>query len=488
MRLLRNSLYTLTSSILPAILSIVTIPFFVTQIGAERYGVLSIAWLVLGYFGSADFGIGRAITQRIAAMRASGEGSPSDAVWSALIAMAGFGAITALLLSIFANWYFAGPFETAEGLRSEALNAVWILALCSIVVGLNGVLSGALMGHEKFGVLAISNVISNSAIVLFPLATAYLYSIEISYLIGAALLARSLGAALLAASVWQKFFRTSNAKFSHDEFKPLLGFGVWVMVSSLIGPLMLFMDRFVIGAYLGALAVAAYAIPYQIASRTLLVPIAITQALYPRFAAEDGAIAKTRCAEFAVFLGQFFAFIPIVLICLAEPLLQLWLGDLLDPRSVLVAQVLMIGFWANAIAFVPFAYVQARGNPRFTAILHTLELPVFLALLWALGTSFGLAGFAMAFSVRCIIDCAALMQKSSILWSAQTAKLGVTAALLGASFMVGTLSDSLVAILAWTALLCAAALAAMLLQMPAGLRDTIRSLPWARRVAAFVLP
>ncbi|WP_017665958.1 oligosaccharide flippase family protein [Porphyrobacter sp. AAP82] len=481
MRLLRNSLYTLTSSVLPAIISVVTIPFFVTQIGAERYGVLSIAWLVLGYFGSADFGIGRAITQRIAAMRASGEGSPSDAVCSALLAMAGFGLITAILLFIFTNWYFAGPFETYEGLRSEALKAVWILALCSIVVGLNGVLAGALMGYEEFGVLAISNAISNSVIVLFPLATAYLYSIEISYLIASALLARSLGAALLTINVWRKFFKHRLAKFSHEELKPLLGFGLWVMVSSLIGPLMLFVDRFVIGAYLGALAVAAYAIPYQIASRTLLVPVAITQALYPRFAAEDGALAKARCAEFAVFVGQFFALISIVLICLAEPLLRLWLGDLLDPRSVLVAQVLMIGFWANAIAFVPFAYLQARGNPGFTAILHTLELPVFLTLLWAFGTSFGLTGFAIAFSARCIIDCAALMQKSSILWSMQTAKLGVTAVFLSASFLVGTLSDSFVTMLVWTALLFVGVFAAMLFQMPAGLRVTIRSLAWARR-------
>lgn len=488
MRLVRNSLYTLSSSVLPAIISIVTIPFFIMQIGAERYGVLSIAWLVLGYFGSADFGIGRAITQRVATMRASGEGSTSDAVWSGLIGMAGFGVISAGLLYVFAHWYFAGPFETDESLRSEAVKAVWILSLCSVIVGLNGVLSGALMGCEKFGMVAISNVISNSALVIFPLATSYLYSTEVSYLIASALFARAFGATLLAASVWREFFKNRLPRFAPSEFKPLLSFGLWVMVSSLIGPLMHFADRFVIGVFMDALAVAAYAIPYQIASRTLLIPAALTQALYPRFAADEAIFAKKRCGDFAVFVGQAFAMLTIVLIGLAEPLLNLWLGDLLDPRSVLVAQVLMIGFWANAIAFVPFAYVQALGNPRFTAMLHSIELPFFLILLWIFGTKFGLVGFAMAFSVRCIIDCIVLMAKSGTNLPSDIGKLLIMGALIGGSLFLALLFEEFYTLLFAALSLFAASAFATIHQMPKSLRDAIKQIPWARRITSFILP
>lgn len=489
MRLIRNSLYTLTSSVAPAIISIVTIPFFVTQIGSERYGVLSIAWLVLGYFGPVDFGIGRAITQRVAAIRASSdEGSCADAVWSALIGMAAFGALSATLLYLFARWYFAGPFETDESLRSEAVEAVWILSLCSIVMGLNGVLSGALMGCEKFGMVSISNAISNSALVIFPLATSYLHSTDLAALIASALFARALGAALLVSSVWREFFAGGHARFSRSEIKPLLSFGVWVMVSSLVSPVMLFMDRFMIGVFLGALAVAAYAIPYQIASRAMILPAALTQALYPRFAADEGAVAKQRCGEFAVFQGQSFALVTIVLVCLAEPLLKLWLGDLLDPRSVLVGQIIMIGFWANAIALIPYVYVQARGNPRFTAVLHIVELPIFLILLWVLGTNFGLAGLAIAFSVRCILDCVALMVKAGIFFSSETAKLAITVGLIVASFVADVLFDDIFALLTAALLLCAAAAAAMIYQMPPSLRDAVKGLPWARRATSALFP
>ena len=62
MKLLRNSAWSLLAAILPTLVSIATVPLFVPAIGAGRYGVLAIAWLVLGYFGAADFGIGRAIT------------------------------------------------------------------------------------------------------------------------------------------------------------------------------------------------------------------------------------------------------------------------------------------------------------------------------------------------------------------------------------------------------------------------------------------
>ena len=110
MKLARNSLYTLTSSLIPLAISIITVPFFVMQIGAERYGALAIAWLLLGYFGAADFGIGRAITQRIAAMQDESAATRAGAVWSALVSISALALVTAALLFGFAYWYFRDVF------------------------------------------------------------------------------------------------------------------------------------------------------------------------------------------------------------------------------------------------------------------------------------------------------------------------------------------------------------------------------------------
>lgn len=487
MKLLSNSAYSLLGTALPTLVSIVTVPFFVMQIGPERYGALAIAWLVLGYFGAADFGIGRAITQRIAALGewrgGEGRAAAADSVWSALFSMAGFGLAGALLLYVFANWYFAESFRAGDGLRAEMLAALWLLAACNPLVAVNGVLAGALMGCERFRLVSLSSAISNSALLLFPLAVAYLWRVDLFALILASFAARALGAAMLSAGVWQVILRGQPIAFSRGEFRRLANFGAWVMVTALIGPLMVYSDRFVIGAFLSAAAVAAYAIPFQIASRTLMVPAAISQALFPRFAAEEQTASQARCRDYAIFIGLVFAPLIIGLICLARPLLELWLGSAFDPRSVPVAQIVLAGFWTNAIANIPFAFIQARGNPRFAALLHLAELPVYLALLMALGSEFGLPGYAAAFALRCALDCFFLCRRAGAADRGVALRLLPTILLIGLALAAaGATQDWRIALFA-AALLGTLSLLALRFAMPETIRARLRDLPILRRHA-----
>ena len=482
MKLLRNSLYSLLPAILPTFLAIVTLPMFVSAIGPGRYGVLSIAWIVLGYFGAADFGIGRAITQRISVMRDEGAAARANAVWSALVSMAGFGLIGGLLVYLSADWYFSGAFNADAGIKGEIRSALWILALCNPVMAVSGVLSGALVGLERFKLVSLCSVLSNSALLLFPLATALFLDTSLSALILASLAARLLGGILLSAGVWLAFLKGQPLAFSRGEIRRLANFGAWIMVTALIGPLMVFADRLMIGAVQNAAAVAAYAIPFQIASRTLIFPLSVTQALFPRFAYEAAEESRARARDFAIFVGQLFAPLTIALICLASPLLQLWLGSAFDPRSVMVAQLVLAGFWANAIAQVPYGFIQARGNPRFTALVHVTELPFYLLLLYILGQQYGLTGIAAAFAVRCGVDCILLCRKAGAADRGVILRLAAPGLLVAGSVAVGLLVTEWTTLFAFACVLVCAALAAMLLGMPRPIWNRIVQIPLISRI------
>jgi len=67
----------------------------------------------------------------------------------------------------------------------------------------------------------------------------------------------------------------------------LLKFRGWVTVTSLVSPFMVIFDRFVIGALLGAEAVAYYTVPFQIAQQFAIIPTAIASAAFPRLSAAD---------------------------------------------------------------------------------------------------------------------------------------------------------------------------------------------------------
>jgi O-antigen/teichoic acid export membrane protein len=193
----------------------------------------------------------------------------------------------------------------------------------------------------------------------------------------------------------------------------LLSFGAWMTVSNIVSPLMVVADRFAISAVMGAAVVAYYAVPSEIVARILILPGALTGALFPRLASlmthDVGAAHRLyrRCVA--------------VVACTLVPLctlmafgahwgLALWLGDDFADRAAPVAAILALGLLLNGIAYVPFAAVQAAGLARTTAQLHVAEAVVYFPLLWFALGHFGLAGAAAAWALRVGIDLVLLQE------------------------------------------------------------------------------
>lgn len=65
--LARNAVLNLFGMTLPLLVAIVAIPFVARGLGAERFGLLALAWVVLGYFPLFDLGLGRATAKYIQA-------------------------------------------------------------------------------------------------------------------------------------------------------------------------------------------------------------------------------------------------------------------------------------------------------------------------------------------------------------------------------------------------------------------------------------
>ena len=66
---IRYILWNLIGLGLPLLMAVFAIPGLLTRIGPERFGLLALAWGLIGYAGMLDLGIGRATTQRVAVLR-----------------------------------------------------------------------------------------------------------------------------------------------------------------------------------------------------------------------------------------------------------------------------------------------------------------------------------------------------------------------------------------------------------------------------------
>jgi O-antigen/teichoic acid export membrane protein len=399
-----NTAYNLVGATLPIAVSLITLPIYLEAIGEARYGVLAVAWLLLGYFGLFDLGLGRATAQRIAALRNDMNCDRAKTLWTAAALNLGFGAVGGLIIWPLAYYYFRSVMAVEEQLRDEMLGAVFWMALALPLSTLISVLNGALMGRERFLQLNIINTIGTVFFQVAPLSVVLIWGPDLRLILPAALAVRSLTLILL---LWRCLRHVSDGLFvqpERAEAVTLLRFGGWVTVSSIIGPMMVILDRFIIGAFLGAKAVAYYAVPFQLASQSTVFAGALSGSLFPRMA------NVTRSEEQGLGLSAIkilvAAMTPIMMIAIlmAQPFLGWWISSDLATQSGPIAHILLLGFWFNGMAHIPITMLQASGRPNLVAKCHMIEIVPYFLLLYFGMSHFGLVGVATAFSIRTAVD------------------------------------------------------------------------------------
>jgi len=162
-------------------------------------------------------------------------------------------------------------------------------------------------------------------------------------------------------------------------------FGGWVTVSSLINPLMTQSDRVLIGSLISTSAVTLYVIPYELTVQTTILVGAITTIAFPVITHLLHTDPTHALRAFSLWLYRSATMMFCLLITLAFALpivLPLWLGSHATDTSVHIGQILCIGVFFNAIGSMYFSLLHAQGKTRMTAMLHIVELPFFIVILY----------------------------------------------------------------------------------------------------------
>jgi O-antigen/teichoic acid export membrane protein len=438
MSVARHTLYNLAGASVPVAVSLVTVPLYLSIIGLDRYGVLAICWLLLGYFNLFDFGLGRATAQKIATLAAAPAEDRSRTFWTTLT--------LSVLLSIGAMALFAPAASIGLGLmnleseqiRSEFDNSLpWLVAALPFGV-VNSLLLGALEGRREFLKLNLVTSIGTALTALLPLAAAILFGPNLPHLLAASLAARALVVAVLFATCVAAIPVLAPARPARGEMRQLLGFGGWTTVSNVIGPLLVFWDRFAIGAVISSAAVALYVVPFNLVNQLQVLPSALSSALFPRFAEAGAEKARSMSREGIEILAFILTPLTLGLLTVAGPFLHLWLGPTTGAAAAPVACILLFGFWSNGLARIAAAELQALGRPRVLATVHLAELVPYALLLYVSMRWFGIAGAAFAWSARCAVDTVILYGCVGARWRSY-APLIPQALLIGASVPVAFL-------------------------------------------------
>jgi O-antigen/teichoic acid export membrane protein len=95
-----------TGMVLPMLVGVVTVPGLLQRLGEERFGILALGWVLVGYFGFLDLGMGRALTQYLASADKAGTSRQEQATvaCAARRLLGGLSLLLALVLSLLLPW------------------------------------------------------------------------------------------------------------------------------------------------------------------------------------------------------------------------------------------------------------------------------------------------------------------------------------------------------------------------------------------------
>jgi O-antigen/teichoic acid export membrane protein len=406
--LARNAALNIAGQIVPLAVAVITIPILIRKLGTERFGVLTLAWMMIGYFSLFDLGIGRALTRSIAEkLGASKEEEIPALIWTGLLVTSMMGLIGAILFSALSPWLVSNILKIPHGLQVEALQTFFLLAITIPVVILIIGLRGVLEAHQRFGIINAIRINMGALTFLGPLL-ALQFSQSLLAVVAVLAVGRGLECILnvlicgrLMPQLWQGKVIQWNA------IGPLFQFGGWVTISNVLSPIMVYFDRFFIGMLISMAAVTYYVTPYEVVTKLWFIPGAMAAVLFPSFSAsftQDPSRTLKLFMRGAKYIYLILFPITLLITCLGQEGLNLWVGKEFANQSTRVLQWLAVGVFVNSLANIPFALVQSSGRPDLAAKLHLLELPFYLIAVWYMINTYGIEGAAIVWFVRALVD------------------------------------------------------------------------------------
>lgn len=392
----------------PLLMAVITIPFIVRGLGTERFGLLSMAWVVLGYFTIFDLGLGRATTKYVAEALGKGEGDQvPQIIWTAVTFQAILGFVGALVLYGITDLLVGRVLNIPPPLLGEAKDTFHLLALSIPVVLVSSSFSGVMEAAQRFDLVNAVKIPSGILTFLLPLVGLSL-GLGLPGIVALILLARFLTLVAFVVMNLRIIPKLREYSVSFNRFSRLFAYGGWVTVTSIVGPILVYLDRFLIGSLLTIAAVAYYTAPYEAVTRLWIISASLTMTLFPAFSTLEGV--KNR-QSLGTFLARSVKYVllasgPIVVVItlFAKEILQIWLGTDFVVESTVAMQVLVFGVLINSLAQTPFVLLQGIGRPDLPAKFHLLELPIYIGIAWILVSEFGISGAAGAWTVRVVLD------------------------------------------------------------------------------------
>lgn len=376
------------------------------SLGDDRFGLLTLFWVLAGYFNILDLGLGRGLILAFSRLRPLVDrDSISSTFWSGMVILGAIGTVLGGAIHLFAE-PLIGLLGVAPALRTEAVGALRIVGWTMPTTLLLPVLIALPTALQKQKGLSILRIPAGIASHLIPMVMVA-WTQDLRHLLWA-----NLGLRLVLVVAHYAFAVASHPidwppRNLRATASILLASSSWMMLTNLLAPLLMNLDRLLISNGFGTASLASYAPAMDLATKVLVLVGVSMAVLFPALGYQLANAPDQARRMYAEALRSLAWWAPPFLLALAassRPALSLWLGEVHGIPAGIFFSILLAGVLAGIPGQLSFAAVQAYGDARRASFLHVLQTPLYALAIWGGLRWGGLVAVAWIWSARHAFD------------------------------------------------------------------------------------
>ena len=405
-----NMLSSLFGYAVPMIISLVTTPIVLNQLGVASYGLISLVSVIIGYLTVMDMGLDLPITKYLAEDQAKADTKAGNLMLNNTLQLYFIIGVIGMLVIIFTAKIFAYQvFEIPDDLLSEAVTVFQLAGigfLGSVASSWGRAIS---MGVQRFEITYGISIITN--IVGICLGLLLIYA---GYGVVGFVLMRVLSSVFASIGYWmfaRRVLPSFRLQLGFDRqtllrVRGYIGYGaINRLISGLVGGL----DKTLIGAWLGVAAAGIYSIPFTLTS-SLGYMVSYMLGFTLPMASElhsIGQLDKLRdiYIRSTRFITALSSMVLIPALIFGDLFITLWVGpDIGDKTRYIIVLLALSGYLSILFASLPNNIAVGTGRIKQFTIYSSIRTIILGIGCLILIKPMGIEGAGVAFLLANIVD------------------------------------------------------------------------------------
>jgi len=402
-----NTLLNILGQTIPVCIAIFAIPIAISGLGEARFGILSIAWIIIGTSSFFDLGLGRATTKFSAeALQEKNLARLSKIVGSAALSQLVIGVVIGLGFHQFSPSIVRELFDVSTTLEEESIQAIRMAGYSVPIAMIYGSYKGVLEASNRFDIVNWIRVLSSS-LTYGLLILGSLLKADVGEIVGWLLVLRifQLIAVHWACRLIYPILGWIPV-FNKEQLNKMFSFGGWVAASNIIGPIQENLERLILASTMPIAMVTYYSVPKDLLDRLSIIPGSLASAIFPIVS----AFKQQDVAKYLQFFHGSIRTISVavgglllIIILAADQILLLWIDQNFATQSSQVLVVLAFGVMASSLNGISVTLFHGMGRPKLVTLQQLIRLPIICTVSWYLVQHFGVIGAAYGWTFARIL-------------------------------------------------------------------------------------